>query len=379
MTCPYLQICGGCPHRNLSDAEYRNFKIDKLKQILQHVKSSDYIFNEPIFISDGTRRRAALTFRYEKKTLLFGFNESSSHNIADIDCCCLLTAKLNKILPPLRTMLKELCAQPYSMKNGKKIITKNLTQGDVLICEADNGLDIVLEYDAPLDVNARMLFADFCQANNDIIRLSHRRNINDTAETLVQKAMPFIKMGNYTVHISAGTFLQPSNAGEKALADLVLKNLPETKGYIADLFCGIGTFSYYIVSNIKAFKILAIDFGADLLKGFKDSLNANQISNIEIKKQNLFKYPLTPDEISQFDAIIFDPPRAGAKELCRQIALAEKKPQTIVAVSCNPLTFVNDANTLIDAGYTLQEITLVDQFVYSNHSELVACFTKNKR
>lgn len=374
MVCRYLQNCGGCPHRNLSEAEYRQFKIDKVQQILRHIKNQNYTFSEPIFISDGLRRRASLTFNYENKTLNLGFNENSSHNVTDIDTCCLLTPKINHILIPLKAMLTELCSQPYSIKSGKKIVTKNLKSGDVLICEADNGLDIVLEYDAPLDINARMIFAEFCQANDDVVRLSYRRNINDSTETILQKSIPFVKMGNYSVRIPAGTFLQASKESEQALAELVVKYLSGTGGKIADLFCGVGTFSYYITSTFNNVKLLAVDSGSELLKGFQDSLNANQISNIEIKKQNLFKYPLTADEIAQFNAVVFDPPRAGAKEQCRKIALAEKKPNLIVAVSCNPLTFVNDANTLIDAGYNLEEITMVDQFVYSNHSELVALF-----
>ncbi len=374
MDCKYLLYCGGCPHRNLSEKAYRELKINHFNQALQHLKGQNYQVNPPVFIADGLRRRAALTFRYEKKKLLLGFNENSSHNITDIDFCCALTSELNRILLPLKSMLSDLCAQPYSFKQGKKISTKYLTQGDVLICAADNGLDIVLEYDAPLDVNVRMIFAEFCQNNDDVIRLSHRRNISDSAETLVQKIAPVVKMGKYSVPIPAGTFLQASSSGEQALADLVVKSLQGAKGKVADLFCGVGTFSYYLNSHLNDIKILAIDSGAELLEGFKNSLNANQIGNIEIKKQNLFKYPLLAEEIAKFDAIVFDPPRSGAKEQCKQIALASPKPQTIVAVSCNPLTFINDANILIEAGYNLCEITLVDQFVYSNHSELVALF-----
>ena len=146
---------------------------------------------------------------------------------------------------------------------------------------------------------------------------------------------------------------------------------------IADLFCGVGTFSYLFAGQ-KNTKITAIDSSAPLLKGFNDSINANQITNIKIVNKNLFKYPLDENELKEFDVIIFDPPRAGAKELCCSIAKSENQPEHIIAISCNPQTFVNDAETLISGGYKLEEITMVDQFPYSNHSELVAFFTKNK-
>lgn len=100
------------------------------------------------------------------------------------------------------------------------------------------------------------------------------------------------------------------------------------------------------------------------------------IPNIEIQAKNLFKYPLDKLELKGFSAVVFDPPRAGAAAQVKKIAEMTDKPEKIIAVSCNPNTFVNDANTLISAGYKIDEITLVDQFIYSNHSELVALFTK---
>ena len=80
-----------------------------------------------------------------------------------------------------------------------------------------------------------------------------------------------------------------------------------------------------------------------------------------------------------FDAVIFDPPRAGAEAIVEELAKADtnKRLKKIVAVSCNPHSFVKDANILIEAGYKLESITMVDQFVYSNHMELVALFTTN--
>ena len=380
MNCLYSSQCGGCPYRNLSDAEYRKLKQNNLSTVLNHLHKPVTNLNQPIFIDDGQRRRAALTFEYLKGKLSFGFNETSSHKIVNIEQCLSLTPEINRILSPIKNLLIELCSITYQTKQGKKLLTQHLQKGDVLICEADNGLDIVLEYNAPIDINTRMIIADFCQNCPQVIRISHRTGPDSFCETLLQKAIPFVTMGKFSVHIPAGNFLQASRKSEQVIADLVIQYLGETSGKIADLFCGVGTFSYYITSAMLQSKILAVDSGAELLQGFKDSLNSNQIHNIEIKKQNLFKYPLTADEISSFHKIVFDPPRAGAKEQCQQIASATIKPEVVVAVSCNPNTFVNDANILIDAGYTIQNLTLVDQFAYSPHSELVAqlCLTDNK-
>ena len=155
--------------------------------------------------------------------------------------------------------------------------------------------------------------------------------------------------------------------------------LHELCNNIADLFCGVGTFSYILAGNIKN-KITAVDSSVELLRGFRESVNANQIPNIEINLKNLFKYPLDAKELKDYVAVLLDPPRAGAAAQVKQLAELEEniRPQKIIMVSCNPNTFVNDAKCLIDGGYILKEVTMVDQFVYSNHSELVALFTKKQ-
>ena len=157
------------------------------------------------------------------------------------------------------------------------------------------------------------------------------------------------------------------------------KYLGDTTGKIADLFCGVGTFSYVLAGNVKN-KILAIDSSAELLGGFRESVNKNQIPNIEICAKNLFKYPLDASELKGMVAVVLDPPRAGAAAQTKQIEQLplSEKPQKVIMVSCNPHTFVNDALALQNGGFELQEITMVDQFVYSNHSELVALFTKKQ-
>ncbi|MBQ1612167.1 MAG: methyltransferase, partial [Alphaproteobacteria bacterium] len=151
--------------------------------------------------------------------------------------------------------------------------------------------------------------------------------------------------------------------------------LDEIHGNIADLFCGVGTFSYALANDNER-QITAVDSSVELLSGFQESLNRQMITNIKIENRNLFKYPLTGKELCGYQAILFDPPRAGAKEQVAEISRLnnEDKPQKIVAISCNPHSFVRDANILIQGGYQLMKVTMVDQFVYSNHSELVALF-----
>ncbi len=374
MDCEFSKICGGCSYRDLSTAEYRKLKSENFAKILKPL-GDGYVLNPPIFINDGTRRRLSMAFSYSKGKLVMGFNQKSSKEVVDIAKCCSLRKEINAILPFVRQLITDICLEPYQLKKGKKIINEYIRKGDVFICSADNGIDIVLDCDAPLELNHRQIIFEKAHQNDAVIRISHRRASDSYAETIVEKSRPEVKIGEYFVSIPSGTFLQPSKEGEEALCGLVKKYLHGVKGTIADLFCGVGTFSYILCSDLDV-NIIASDSSQALLEGFQKSLNANQIKNIKILNRNLFKYPFKDNELKGVNAVVFDPPRAGASAQCQALADSEFKPAIIVAISCNPATFVNDAQKLISGGYELKEVTMVDQFVYSNHSELVAFFTK---
>ncbi len=375
--CSYAEICGGCLYRREAPEDYQERKEEAFRRVMAGLKKQPEQYGNPVFIPDGTRRRASLAFRRHKGKLVLGFNMRKSAEIVDIQKCCLLTPQLNAVLLEVRDLLTELCSLPFSEKKGRKIQQTFLTAGDVWLCQADNGIDLVLEFDSELDLSRRMVIFEKAQNSKKIIRISHRRRNNETPEPVVEKFPPLVDIAGVNVYIPAGCFMQASGEAERTLIGLVLKYLGNTEGNIADLFCGMGTFSYPLSRNIRN-KITAVDSSAELLNAFAKSIHKNMIPNIEIKNKNLFKYPLDENELKNFTAIVFDPPRAGASaQVAKMAALPlAARPQKIIAVSCNPESFVNDANILLEGGYCLKEITMVDQFIYSNHMELVALFSK---
>lgn len=376
--CPLSENCGGCSYRHQTEEVYRCQKIDKIHNILSGINLAEITYGEPVFIGDGTRRRATMAFLYKKGKLTLGFNAARSNEVLDCMDCLLLTPKIRNALPEIRKLLSLLCAEPcVSKKKGKKPQIVNISSGDVSVTEAANGLDVVLEIAETPELNHRMIIFETVSALPDIIRVSWRRRPDEEPEPIIEKAKPVINISGRQVYIPAGTFLQPSIEGETALINLVLKYLGDTVGKIADLFCGVGTFSYPL-SGVNGTKILAVDSSVSLLNGFRQSVNKNMLPNIEIITKNLFKYPLDTTELKGFNAVVFDPPRAGAEAQVKQLAALpeSERPEKIIAVSCNPHSFVRDANILLSGGYKLKEVTIVDQFIYSDHSELVALFTK---
>lgn len=378
MDCALFEVCGGCSFRNMPLNEYQEHKVSMVKQQLQSITQQDFSFEPPIFINDGSRRRASMAFCRRKKEIALGFNAHNSNEILSVLSCPLLTEKINQNLELIRALLLKIAnVQIVSKGKKKKQTAQKVEKGDVWITQADNGLDVVLEFDFELNMEMRQIIFEEIWNCDDIARISHRRNNNQPAETIIEKAKPHLKIANREVYIPAGSFLQPSKQGEEALLALVDKYMGDTKGKIADLFCGVGTFSYPLAADINN-KIIAVDSSDALLSGFRASINRQMIPNIEIVNKNLFKYPLVDKELKDLVAIVMDPPRAGAKEQVKAIAsLAQAdKPEKIVFVSCNPASFVRDANMLIEGGYELKAITMVDQFLYSPHSEVVALFIK---
>lgn len=363
--------------RHLGETEYRKSKVDTFKKIMLNLKQENISFGEPIFIGDGTRRRVEFTFEYKRGELILGFNARQTHQIVNIENCLLLTEQINNLLPTVRGFLIELCKISVTKKaKGSKLLALNIQSGQIFITQAANGIDICLETTQNPELDHRFLIAELVNQNQQILRFSWK-NSKGLNEIIAQKSEPFITIAGHRIKIPSATFLQASEQSEKTLTDLVLKYAGETNGNVADLFCGIGTFSYPLANNIKN-KITAIDASGELLDEFQKNINFLMIPNIKIQKRNLFKYPLEGDELKGFSLVVFDPPRAGAKEQVTAISKLgfEEKPQKIVAVSCNPHTFINDANILLSSGYEIKEITMVDQFNYSNHTELAALFEK---
>ncbi len=368
------EICGGCACRNMGESAYRQYKKENFIKNIARVSAETTIDNA-IFISDGQRRRAEMEFTFINNKLILGFNEEKSHKLIDVNNCLMLTSELNQLLPHLHEFMQEFCKIPLVIRNKKKITTQYINEGSIYMLAADNGIDIVLKLSQEPHLEHRLLVADFVNSMTNICRMSWKV-VNQEAETVVMKIKPEIYIEDCVIEVPQDVFLQASKTAEIAMVEKVKEYLGETRGKIADLFCGLGTFTYPI-AKLSGNEIISVDSYEPSLKGLQKALNRNQLHNVKVINRNLFKYPFDKDDLKDVKVVILDPPRAGAHEQCREIAKIpnKDKPQKIIFISCNPNTFVYDANILVNTGYKLKQVTLVDQFVYSKHQELVALLT----
>ncbi len=268
----------------------------------------------------------------------------------------MLHPSLGGLIQPLRTLARTLGG------SGRY---------DLTLCE--NGFDLVVESGTVPDMELREALTAFAMSH-DAARLSWRGGQGDLAEIIVERRRPLLSFGGIAVAPPPGVFLQPTGEGERHLQQLVLEMVGDRTS-VADLFSGCGTLSLPLALRTR---VAAFDLDSPSIDALQAAAGraggSGQSVRLSAEVRDLFRRPLQGGELSSFDAVVFDPPRAGAA--AQAAALAESGVPIVVAVSCNPATFARDARLLVDGGYALERVVPIDQFVWSHHVEVVALFRR---
>ncbi len=348
--CPHFKTCGGCSMQHASDAFLADWKTDVVRNALAaHDLTADF---RPIVTSPAqSRRRATFAAQRTKKGVLIGFHGRASDTVVAIPSCKLLHPDLMATMPALEALTKI----GASRKAGITIsVTQSAAGADVSVHDAK-------EADGPMMVELGALVEQF-----KLSRLSWN------GEVVAMRAAPVQTCDGINVSPPVGAFLQATEAGQIALTETVLEAVGEAK-HVVDLFSGCGTFSLPLAKHAQ---VLAVEGDAPLLDALDAAWrNGDGLKTLETHKRDLFRNPMLKEDLKKVEAVVLDPPRAGAKAQCE--ALAEADIPRIAFVSCNPVTFARDAKILVNTGYTIEWVQVVDQFRWSAHVELVALFTKD--
>jgi 23S rRNA (uracil1939-C5)-methyltransferase len=192
-------------------------------------------------------------------------------------------------------------------------------------------------------------------------------------DVLTEFATPTVHFGKAAVKLPRDAFLQPTREGEAMLQQKVLEGIANAK-FVADLFAGCGTFSLVLAERVR---VHAVELETSMQEALAAAARATQgLKPLTTEKRDLFKVPVGGLELNKYDAVVLDPPRAGAERQARE--LAKSKIRRVVYVSCNPVTFARDARVLVNGGYRMGAVTPVDQFLWSSHTELVTTFSRAK-
>ena len=356
--CPYFEACGGCAVQALPHLPYEEWKRGLVRDVLG--KAGIAVEIRPLVDAHGEgRRRATFHARVQAtpnllahRKLRVGFMRARSHEVIDIAACPILSPKMKGAVAAAHALAKVLAPL------GKPL--------DLVMTASKAGLDVDLRGVGPVPTPQREALAREAIEHN-LARVSLH------GEIVLERQTPFLSIGKSQVVLPPGAFLQATEEGEKILADLVEEGVGSAKK-VADLFSGLGTFALRLATRAT---VHAVDLEGQSLAALARAAGRTPgLRPLKTEARDLFRRPLLPQDLSRFDAVVFDPPRAGAQAQAE--ALAGSTVPTVVAVSCNPATFARDAGLLISGGYKLTRVTPLDQFKYSPHVELVGVFRRDK-
>ncbi len=347
--CPHFGTCGGCALQHASDAFLATWKAGIITRALQAQGLSAPF--KPIATSPAkSRRRATFSARRTKKTTQVGFHKRGSAEIFPIEHCHLLQPEIMAALPACHA----LAGLGASRKGEIKISVSHSAAGP------DISVSGVKALDGPLRARLATLANEMALAR-----------LTWNGEQIADRAHPVQPMGKASILPPSGAFLQATTAGEAALVAAMQDAMAGAKR-IADLFAGCGTFTLPLAEQAE---VHAVEGEADMLKALDTGWRfAKGLKTVTAETRDLFARPLVPLELKHYDAVVIDPPRAGAAAQMAEIAASDIR--LVGAVSCNPVTFARDAKTLTDAGFTLEWLLPVDQFRWSGHVELAAKFSR---
>ena len=347
--CRHFGTCGGCTLQDMPAADYRAAKRDIVVRALNRAGVEADVA-EIAEVPPRTRRRAVFKIARRGDAVEGGFHALKSHSIVDMQECLVLTPALTALAQRLRTVMTPLLGP------GQHV--------EAHATECDNGIDIAFRASAKLTPALTAALAKSASALGAI-------RITWNGALAFESAAPFVRFGKAEVRLPPEAFLQPTREGEALLRDRVLQAVKAAKN-IADLFCGAGTFSLPLAAQAR---VQAVEREQGLLDALAAAARATSgLKPVSTVRRDLFKLPLTAGELGKFDAVVLDPPRAGAEAQARE--LAGSKVPRLAYVSCDAASFARDARLLADGGYRLETIIPVDQFLWSSHIELVGGFAR---
>ena len=348
--CRHFPRCGGCQLQHVDDAAYADYLVQRITGALAAQGLAAPEIRPPRLSPPRTRRRAALKAERIGRRVVLGFSEAASHRLIDLAECHILRPELFALIAPLRGLLGPLL--------------RDRRPAGLQMTLADQGVDLALDGIAADGLAASEALTAFAEANA-LARLS----IDDGygAQPRWEPRPATVTFGGVAVPLPAGAFLQATADGEAALLAGVNEAVSEA-ATIADLFAGLGTFALPLSARAR---VLAVEGARDPLLALKTAA-AGAGRRLFAEHRDLFRRPLDAAELGRFDAVVLDPPRAGAKEQMPALAAADLT--RIAYVSCNPATFARDARTLAEGGWRIAWIQPVGQFRWSTHVELVAAF-----
>lgn len=351
--CRHFGTCGGCALQHWRRDAYTAWKVDLIARALAQRGVEPPRFEPPVTGVPGERRRADFVVRRQGRRVLAGFHERANTRVVDVEACPVMRAPVAALLEPLREAAARL------LPDGGA--------ADAIVNETDSGIDLLLRPHRRVDLGL--------DRREELVGLAERADLarlswgdRATAEPIVTRRTPLLLFGEARIEPPPGVFLQATKRAEQAMRTAV-SEWAGAASRLADLFAGIGALTFGRTGKVALFEsdraaVAALDAARRRLP----------VGAVTADRRDLFRNPLTAKELDTFDAVVLDPPRAGATAQSGE--LAKSKVPRVIYGSCDPGSFARDARTLQDGGYRLEKLLAIDQFLWSPHVELIALFAR---
>lgn len=349
--CRHFGTCGGCELQYVDEEMLAEFVTSRVVDAArgQGLEPGEVV---PAHLSPPrSRRRATLHAINGGGRPAIGFREARSHRVVDLRECHVMRPELFALVEPLRAML--------APRRGRYA-------ADVALTLTDQGVDCAIKGLSMEGLAETEAMLDFAR-DNGLARLTLDQGYGP--ETLWEPEPVSVTLAGIAVGFPSGGFLQATEDGEAELVRTACEWTDDAK-LVADLFSGLGTFAFALAQKAR---VLAVEAARDAHLACKSAAGRSG-REVHALHRDLFRNPVRPEELAKFEAVVLDPPRAGAREQCA--ALAASRVPRVVYVSCNPSSWVRDAARLVEGGYRLEKVKPVGQFRWSTHVELVSLFSR---
>ncbi|NBX04109.1 MAG: class I SAM-dependent RNA methyltransferase [Alphaproteobacteria bacterium] len=351
--CGHFEFCGGCSLQQLSGNAYKSFKRKVLADALSHAGFGG-LEADVTFLPPATRRRVDFRVAHKPDGPHLAYHGLRSHSLTAVETCPILHPLLQGLMDPIERVLA-----PLSFV--KQISHVSLTL-------ADSGVD--------MHIGMLKNMGDITQA---MVETAHKLglarvsgSVGDGKPKIFHEPEPVVMhLGGYEVALPPESFLQAAIESQELLTNFVLEHSKGAKK-VADLFCGIGTYSFPLSAKASVY---AADSQGDAVRTLRAAINAHRLTGkMNAEARDLFQKPLAASELNDFDVVVMNPPRAGAK--AQSETLAASRVKKVVMISCSPASFARDAKILKAAGFHITHALGIDQFVWSPHLEIAAVFER---
>jgi len=362
--CRHFGRCGGCQLQQLDEQSLAQFVSARVSNASASQELGAELIAPPHLSPPGARRRASLRAESSQGRVVIGYREAKSHRLVELLECPVMLPEFVALLTPLRKLL---ITVGTGKGQGKGRHAHAKLAADVDLAMTEQGIDLSIKGLTVEGLTATEALLDFARTHG-LARLALDQGYGP--EALWEPEPVTVSLGGVSVPFPPGSFLQATLDGEQALVGAVCEWLGGG-GSVADLFAGLGTFAFALAG--QGSKVLAVEAARDAHNACKSAAGRAQLP-IHSLHRDLFRNPLLAEELNRFDAVVLDPPRAGARDQIER--LADSTVAKVVYISCNPSSWAKDARTLVDAGYRLIQLRPVGQFRWSTHVELASLFVR---